>query len=57
MSLHHEPLINVLSLFKYQVTDNETKQVIGHFYFDLHPREAKYGHAAVFGIIVRNTLV
>lgn len=34
----------------FSVTDNETKQIIGHFYFDLHPRDGKYGHAAVFGI-------
>jgi len=34
----------------FSVRDNLTKNIIGYFYTDLHPRDGKYGHAAVFGI-------
>ncbi|PVV00158.1 hypothetical protein BB559_000078 [Furculomyces boomerangus] len=30
----------------YKVTDTETKDHVGHFWMDLHPREGKYNHAA-----------
>ena len=39
-------------IIKYRVLDSESKKVIGHFYTDLHPRDGKYGHAAVFPLRV-----
>jgi Zn-dependent oligopeptidase len=45
-STYHEEL----RLFK--VTDAITNNLVGYFYTDLHPRDGKYGHAAVFGIRV-----
>ena len=34
----------------YEVTDIESKTVIGRFFLDLHPRPNKYGHAAQWGL-------
>ena len=45
-------LIIALFLLKYKVIDLITNQPTCHFYTDLHPRDGKYGHAAVFEIIV-----
>ncbi|KAJ3390998.1 hypothetical protein HDU84_006670 [Entophlyctis sp. JEL0112] len=34
----------------YAVHNAEDDSLVGYFYMDLHPREGKYGHAAVFGL-------
>eukprot|EP01094_Clydonella_sp_ATCC50884_P023477 TRINITY_DN5636_c0_g1_i1.p1 TRINITY_DN5636_c0_g1~~TRINITY_DN5636_c0_g1_i1.p1 ORF type:complete len:663 (-),score=227.36 TRINITY_DN5636_c0_g1_i1:119-2107(-) len=38
----------------FAVHDEGTRQLIGHFYLDLHPREGKYTHAAIFHLLKRN---
>jgi len=35
----------------FRVSDTASQARVGHFYLDLHPRDGKYGHAAIFHIL------
>ena len=34
----------------HKVADAESGETLGYFFMDLHPRDGKYGHAAMWGL-------
>ena len=34
----------------YQVDDQKTGEIMGYFFLDLHPRDGKFGHAAMWDL-------
>ena len=47
------PAFDQVRLFVVHDTASGARQ--GHFYLDLHPRHGKYGHAAIFHLLKRNS--
>ena len=41
---------DMVAFIQFRVDDKETKVTIGYFFLDMHPRDGKYGHAAIFDL-------
>ena len=48
--IYDDALLSCPPFFQFRVDDKESKVTIGYFFLDMHPRDGKYGHAAIFDL-------